>query len=168
MNFVQPNVSHVFTKLLPYFLCLTTPYKNKVLSTPLCFVLLFMEQFGFMAHFHFWVCSRWDYLCFLIGWHFSKTLGILRFGLIQNVGRLIKIMSLPPNHNFFKLNTNLNLNLIMTMLEPLSFLRVLRAWFGCGNLLKLEHSYVRWKKIISYNTQWKMVDQIFVIGGMIR
>ncbi len=79
MSFVQPNVSHVFIELLQYFLCLTILENNKVLSTPLCFVLLCMEQFGFMVHLHFWTCSRWYYLCFIIAWHFAKTLGILKF-----------------------------------------------------------------------------------------
>ncbi len=122
-----------------------------------------MEQFGFMVHLHFWVCSRWDYLCFLIAWQFSKILGILKFWFDSKCWKInatFKIMSQPPNHNFLNLNTNLNLNFSHDNVGTTFLLRVLRAWVGCGNLLKLEHSYVRWKKTINYNTQWKMVDQI--------
>ncbi len=84
------------------------------------------------------------------------------FGLIQNVGRLMPLSRScpPPNHNFFNLNTNFNLNSSCDNVGTPFLLRVLRAWVGCGNLLKLEHSYVRWKKTINYNTQWRMVNQI--------
>jgi hypothetical protein len=44
MSFVQPNVGHVFIELLQYFLCLTIPKNNKVLSTPLCFVLFCINR----------------------------------------------------------------------------------------------------------------------------
>jgi len=66
----------------------------------------------------------------------------------------------PPKQFFFNFNNNSNFGSNHDNIRTHFLPRVVKTGVGCRSLMKLDHSYVRWKKTINYNTHWKMVDQI--------